>query len=110
MTKKVKVTPRTVYVSGGRGPKRTPVDRSEVYVKRKGTALPDKYSGGKGRGKWWNPPKEASPVKGLDQIIKENEEKAKPRKEKSRSDVRTRIGGGSPSSSLVRGLLRTPRR
>jgi len=81
MTKKVKVTPRTVYVSGGRGPKRTPVDRSEVVVKRGATALPDKYSGGKGRGKWWNPPK-ASPVKGLDEITKDLEKKAEPTKRK----------------------------
>ena len=109
MTKKVKVTPNTVYVSGGKGPKKAPVDRSEVVIKRGATALPDKYSGGKGRGKWWNPPK-ASPVKELDQITKENEEKAKPRKKKSRSDARTRVGGGSPSSYLVRGLLKTPRR
>ena len=49
-------------------------------------------------------------MKELDQITKENEEKAKPRKEKSRSDARTRVGGGSPSSHLVRGLLKTPRR
>jgi len=28
----------------------------------------------------------------------------------TRSDARTKIGGGSPGSSLVRGLLRTPRR
>ena len=29
---------------------------------------------------------------------------------KKRGDARTKVGGGSPGSSLVRGLLRTPRR
>ena len=97
MTKKVKVTPNTVYVSGGKGPKKVPVDRSEVVIKRGATALPDKYSGGKGRGKWWNPPK-ASPVKGLDEITKDLEKKAEPTKRKRSPWTRMKglglIGGG----------------
>ena len=36
---KVRVTPNTVYVSGGRGPKNLPVDPSEVTVKRGKTAV-----------------------------------------------------------------------
>lgn len=36
---KVKVTPSTVYVAGGRGPKKVPVDPSEVVVKRGKTAI-----------------------------------------------------------------------
>ena len=34
-----KVTPSTVYVAGGRGPKKVPVDPSEVVVKRGKTAI-----------------------------------------------------------------------
>ncbi len=91
--------------------------KRRIFVGHGKTAAPagsalgtgNRRGGGGVRGKWWNPPK-ASPVKELDQITKENEEKAKPRKEKSRSDARTRVGGGSPSSHLVRGLLKTPRR
>ena len=36
---KVKVTPSTVYVAGGRGPKKVPVDPSEVVVKRGSAAI-----------------------------------------------------------------------
>ena len=36
---KVRVTPRTVYVAGGAGPKKVPVDPSEVIVKRGKTAV-----------------------------------------------------------------------
>ena len=36
---KVQVTPRTVYVAGGAGPKNVPVDPSEVTVKRGKTAV-----------------------------------------------------------------------
>ena len=36
---KVKVTPSTVYVAGGRGPKKVPVDPSEVVVKRGSAAV-----------------------------------------------------------------------
>ena len=36
---KVKVTPSTVYVAGGRGPKKVPVDPSEVVVRRGSTAI-----------------------------------------------------------------------
>ena len=97
MTKKVKVTPTTVYVSGGKGPKKTPVDPSEVVVKRGKTAVPDKYSGGKGRGKWWNPPKKSA-VKGLDEITKDLEKKAEPTKRKRAPWTKMKglglIGGG----------------
>jgi len=44
---KVKVTPRTVYVAGGAGPKKVPVDPSEVTVKRGRTAVPETYTGKK---------------------------------------------------------------
>jgi len=42
---KVRVTPNTVYVAGGAGPKNIPVDPSEVVVKRGKTAIPANYSG-----------------------------------------------------------------
>ena len=44
---KVRETPNTVYVSGGRGPKNIPVDPSEVTVKRGRTAVPETYTGKK---------------------------------------------------------------
>ena len=44
---KVQVTPRTVYVAGGAGPKKVPVDPSEVTVKRGRTAVPETYTGKK---------------------------------------------------------------
>ena len=114
MTKKVKVTPDTVYVSGGKGPKKTPVDRSEVYVKRGSAAISgtgSKRGKGGGRGKWWNPPSDPATVKDLDEIKKiEKELNEDSKKKKPRSDARVKVGGGSPSSSLVRGLLKTPRR
>ena len=47
---KVKVTPRTVYVAGGAGPKKVPVDPSEVVVKRGKTAIPANYRGSGFRG------------------------------------------------------------
>ena len=97
--KKVKVTPDTVYVSGGRGPKKTPVDPSEVVVKRGKTAIPAKYSGGKGRGKWWNPPPDPATVKDLDEIKKiekELNEDSKKRKRApwTRMPGMGKIGGG----------------
>ena len=42
---KVRVTPNTVYVAGGAGPRKVPVDPSEVVVKRGKTAIPANYRG-----------------------------------------------------------------
>ena len=47
---KVRVTPNTVYVAGGAGPRKVPVDPSEVVVKRGKTAIPANYSGSGFRG------------------------------------------------------------
>jgi len=47
-------------------------------------------------------------LKELEKTEKELNRGAK--KRKNRGDARAKIGGGSPSSSSVRGLLRTPRR
>jgi hypothetical protein len=47
---KVRVTPNTVYVAGGAGPRKVPVDPSEVVVKRGKTAIPANYRGSGFRG------------------------------------------------------------
>ena len=78
-----------------------------------GSALGPGHKRGKtgGRGKWWNPPSDPATVKDLDEIKKiEKELNEDSKKKKPRSDARVKVGGGSPSSSLVRGLLKTPRR
>jgi len=53
--------------------------KRKIYVPNKRAAISGSgnRSGttGRGQGKWWNPPLNPSPVKELDQIIKELEKK-----------------------------------